>query len=93
LNSARKIKLWRLHDALMTRWDSLEAEADRILEMTHPWLFHPGTKPEIIETDEAIALEEKNNHAKQVLFAHLAKCTEELFPEKPVIITQQELGV
>lgn len=86
-----KKRLWKLYDALMARWDDIEVQADKLFEETHPWLFNPGMKPEIIETPETQEKEKQLARQKQHIFLKLQEVSVQLFPKKPVIITQQEL--
>lgn len=75
----------------MRRWDTIEAEEEKLFETTHPWLFNSEVKPEIIETEETQRIEKKLQHARTALFEEIERLNKEMFPVKPVIITQTKM--
>lgn len=93
MTNKKRERLWKMHDALMKRWDTIDGKADELFEQTHPWLFNPTLKPEIIETEETLKKEKQIERELQEVFSVLQKVSKELFPKKPVIITQGELNI
>ena len=92
LSLPKRQRLWDIHDKLMKRLDSVIDESGDIFERTHPWLFDSSiAKPEIIETEETLRLEEKNKIAIGAVADAIAKNWSLLFPEKPEVREQQKL--
>lgn len=78
----KRQRLWENHDALMRTWDRIEEEATELFEETHPWLFNPGMKPEIIENEQTIRKENRINERRKNILAEISKSVAELFPPK-----------
>lgn len=84
------IKLWRMYDALMKRWDAIDEEAEELDMVTHRWLYFPGEKPEIIENEDTIKRESNINEKRRNLYAALSKVVDQLFPPKTPTPPKQE---
>lgn len=84
-----KIRLWRLHDALMKRWDAIEEKAEKLFKDTHPWLFNGGT-PGIIENEDTIRREKQIEKERTEVYRAMDKVVGELFPPKEYIPPKQE---
>lgn len=76
----------------MLRWDHIEEEAEQLFEDTHPWLFNPGMTPEIIENEDTIRRERKNNIARENIIKAINKKMAQIIPPKePPVYIQKEL--
>lgn len=82
MSLAKRDRLWKKFDIYMEEWDAIEEEAGQLFEDTHPWLFNPGIKPEIIENEETIEREDHINQKRRNILQRIESTMAELFPPK-----------